>query len=134
MSLERDFQNCDDFAAAARRRLPCIFADYIDGGAFAEQTMQRNRSDFGRWALRQRVLLPLDAPDLSVPLGTSRAALPFGLAPVGFLGLYRRDGDIALARAASFVRNMPAPIRSSSAPKPPFGTFAVTAATQSLLS
>lgn len=101
MSLERDFQNCDDFAAAARRRLPRIFADYIDGGAFAEQTMRRNRSDFGAWALRQRVLLPLAAPDLSVPLGKTRAALPFGPAPVGFLGLYRRDGDIAVARAAA---------------------------------
>ena len=35
MTLERRFQNVDDFARAARRYLPRIFADYIDGGAFS---------------------------------------------------------------------------------------------------
>ena len=32
MNLERRYQNVEDFAKAARRRLPKIFADYIDGG------------------------------------------------------------------------------------------------------
>lgn len=95
------YVNVEDFARAARRRLPRIFADYIDGAAFSETTMAHNIQDFARYALRQRVLLPLGTPDLSVLLGTQRAALPFGPGPVGYLGLYRHRGDIAVARAAA---------------------------------
>lgn len=98
---DRKYVNCDDFARAARRRLPQIFADYIDGGAFSETTMTRNSGDFGQIALRQRVLTPLVAPDLSVSLAGRRSALPFGPGPVGFQGLYRRDGDILIARSAA---------------------------------
>lgn len=100
-SLDRRYVNVDDFARAARRRLPRIFADYIDGGAFSETTMARNTGDFSRIALRQRVLRPLQQPDLSVTLAGRSTALPFGPGPVGFQGLYRRDGDIAIARAAA---------------------------------
>lgn len=99
--LTRKYIKTDDFARAARRRLPRIFADYIDGGAWSETTMARNESDFSRIALRQRVLRPLADPDLSLSLGGRPAALPFGPGPVGFQGLYRRDGDIAIARAAA---------------------------------
>jgi isopentenyl diphosphate isomerase/L-lactate dehydrogenase-like FMN-dependent dehydrogenase len=95
------YVNAGDFARAARRRLPRIFADYIDGAAFSETTMARNESDFSRYALRQRVLVPLAAPDLSVMIGGQRASLPFGPGPVGYLGLYCRQGDIAVARAAA---------------------------------
>lgn len=98
--LERRYVNVEDFARAARRRLPRIFAYYIDGGAFSETTLHRNSADFDRIALRQRVLRPLATPDLSVTVGDSQYALPFGPGPVGFQGLYRRDGDIAIAHGA----------------------------------
>lgn len=102
MSLERRYQNVEDFAEAARRRLPRIFADYIDGGSFSETTLRRNREDFDRYALRQRVLAPLEASsDLSVTVADRSSRLPFGPGPVGFLGLYRRNGDIAVAQAAA---------------------------------
>lgn len=92
--------NVDDFQKAARRRLPRIFADYIEGGAFSETTLARNRADLQDLRLRQRVLRPVAEPDLSVSLRGERVALPFGPGPVGFMGLYRRDGEIAVARAA----------------------------------
>ncbi|TDH39338.1 alpha-hydroxy-acid oxidizing protein [Pseudohoeflea suaedae] len=102
MSLERRYQNVEDFAKAARRRLPKIFADYIDGGSFSETTLRRNRDGFDHYTLRQRVLAPLDPkPDLSVTAAGRSSRLPFGPGPVGFLGLYRKDGDIAVARAAA---------------------------------
>lgn len=91
----------DDFQKAARRYLPRIFADYIEGGAFSETTLRRNLSDFDRFILRQRALMPLADPDLSIRLNSETAALPFGPGPVGFLGLYRHKGDIAVAKAAT---------------------------------
>jgi isopentenyl diphosphate isomerase/L-lactate dehydrogenase-like FMN-dependent dehydrogenase len=92
--------NADDFQAAARRRLPKIFADYIEGGAFSETTLSRNRADLQQIRLRQRVLAPVGDLDLSTSLRGEKLALPFGPGPVGFMGLYRRGGEIAVARAA----------------------------------
>ncbi|MDB2422265.1 hypothetical protein N9X05_09710 [Paracoccaceae bacterium] len=38
--------NIEDLRSAAQKRLPKISFDYIDGGAFFETTMRRNRTDF----------------------------------------------------------------------------------------
>ena len=42
----RRYVRIDDFRKAARKRLPRIFADYIEGGAFSETTLARNIADF----------------------------------------------------------------------------------------
>ena len=34
-----------DFRELARRRLPNIFFEYIDGGSYAEETLRRNVAD-----------------------------------------------------------------------------------------
>ncbi len=96
----KGIMNVDDFQAAARRRLPKIFTDYIEGGAFSETTLSRNRADLQQIRLRQRVLSPVGEPDLRTSLNGEDVALPFGPGPVGFMGLYRRGGEIAVARAA----------------------------------
>jgi isopentenyl diphosphate isomerase/L-lactate dehydrogenase-like FMN-dependent dehydrogenase len=96
----KGIMNVDDFQAAARRRLPKIFADYIEGGAFSETTLSRNRTDLQEIRLRQRVLSPVGEPDLRTSLNGEDVALPFGPGPVGFMGLYRRGGEVAVARAA----------------------------------
>ena len=96
----KGIMNVDDFREAARRRLPKIFADYIEGGAFSETTLSRNRADLQQIRLRQRVLSPVGEPDLRTSLNGEDVALPFGPGPVGFMGLYRRGGEIAVARAA----------------------------------
>ncbi|MBS9475971.1 alpha-hydroxy acid oxidase [Ancylobacter radicis] len=92
--------NVEDARAAAKARLPRIFFDYVDGGAFGEETLAANRADFARWTLVQRVLNDISTRDLTTHyLGTSHP-LPFMLGPVGFLGLYAGNGEIAAARAA----------------------------------
>lgn len=92
--------NIADLRILAQRKLPKIFFDYIDGGAFSETTMQRNRDDFARWSLVQRVLRTSNLPDLSCNYLGSTHALPFMLGPVGFLGLYKGRGEILAAEAA----------------------------------
>ena len=44
-----------DYREAARRKLPPFLFHYIDGGAYAEQTLRRNVEDWQAIALRQRV-------------------------------------------------------------------------------
>lgn len=92
--------NIDDLRVAAGRRLPKIFFDYIDGGSFAEETRSRNRTDFSALRLRQSVLGEHGEPDLSTSYLGRDYPLPFMFGPVGFLGLYTRDGEQKAARAA----------------------------------
>lgn len=92
--------NIDDYRILARRRLPKIFFDYIDGGSFDERTMQANRSDFACFELKQNVLVEPQAQDLSTHYLGKRHPLPFMLGPVGFLGLYSGKGEQKAVRAA----------------------------------
>ncbi len=55
-----------DFREVARRRLPKVLFDYIDGGSYGENTLAANTADMAALTLRQRVLR--DVSDLS--LGT----------------------------------------------------------------
>lgn len=92
--------NIADLRRLARRRLPRIFFDYIDGGANAEVTMAANESEFSRYRLRQHVLRDVSKRDLSVEFLGRRHALPLMLGPVGFLGMFARKGEVQAARAA----------------------------------
>ncbi len=94
------FANVEDARRIARRRLPKIFFDYIDGGSSAEATLQANTGDFARLRLHQRVLAGLAPRDLSSEYLGQRHRLPFMLGPVGFLGLFAGRGEILAARAA----------------------------------
>ncbi len=90
-----------DFRAAARSRLPPFLFHYIDGGAYAEQTMRRNVADLADVALRQRVLRDMSSLDMSIELLGETLAMPIALAPVGLTGMYARRGEVQAARAAA---------------------------------
>lgn len=92
--------NIDDLRLAAKRRLPKIFFDYIDGGSLAEETLRRNRSDFDLLRLKQHVLTGHSQPDLATSYLGETFPLPFMLGPVGYLGLYASQGELKAARAA----------------------------------
>lgn len=90
-----------DYREAARRRLPRFLFDYIDGGAYAEDTLRRNSEDLRALALRQRVLKEVGDVDLSTRIFGQQLALPVALGPVGLTGMYARRGEVQAARAAS---------------------------------
>lgn len=90
-----------DYRELARRRLPRMFFDYIDGGAYAEVTLRRNVADMEAIALRQRVLRDMTALDMSVEVAGQTLAMPVGLAPVGMAGMYARRGEVQASAAAA---------------------------------
>ena len=90
-----------DYREAARRRLPPFLFHYIDGGAYAEQTLRRNVEDLQAVALRQRVLQKADQISLETRLFDETLRLPIILAPVGLTGMYARRGEVQAARAAA---------------------------------
>ena len=91
----------DDYREAARRKLPPFLFHYIDGGAYAEQTLKRNVEDFRDIALRQRVLRDMGELHLETRLFDETLRLPIVLAPVGLTGMYARRGEVQAARAAA---------------------------------
>jgi L-lactate dehydrogenase (cytochrome) len=90
-----------DYRELARRRLPKIFFEYIDGGSYAEETLRRNVSDLQAIALRQRVLRDMSSLDMSVETLGQTLAMPVGLSPVGMAGMYGRRGEVQAAKAAA---------------------------------
>ena len=90
-----------DFRELARRRLPNIFFEYIDGGSYAEVTLKRNVADLEAIALRQRVMRDMTKLDMSVETLGQTLKMPVGLAPVGMAGMYARRGETQAARAAA---------------------------------
>ncbi|MFN3584343.1 L-lactate dehydrogenase [Phenylobacterium sp.] len=90
-----------DYRELARRRLPRIFFEYIDGGSYAEVTLGRNVADLEAIALRQRVMRDMTDLKMSVETLGQTLSLPVGLSPVGMAGMYGRRGETQAARAAA---------------------------------
>ncbi len=90
-----------DYRELARRRLPNIFFEYIDGGSYAEETLRRNVADLEALALRQRVMRDMSNLNMEVTTLGQTLAMPVMLAPVGMAGMYARRGEVQAARAAA---------------------------------
>lgn len=88
-----------DYRALARSRLPRQLFEFVDGGAFAEETAAANLGDFAKVKLRQRVCTGSGDVDLTTPVLGERWSMPVGLAPVGLAGLMRRRGEVQALRA-----------------------------------
>ena len=72
--------NIEDFRTRARRSLPRVVFDFLDGGAESEITLHRNRSAFDDIRLKPRILKGGDV-DLSVTLFGQKYAAPFQIGP-----------------------------------------------------
>jgi (S)-mandelate dehydrogenase len=92
--------NLDDLREMARRKLPRIAFDFIEGGADDEHCLQRNREAFQEYRLLPRYLVDVSKRDQSTLLLGQRYSSPFGISPTGLAGLFRPDADRMLARAA----------------------------------
>lgn len=100
MSSIQSAINLEDLRQQARRKLPRIAFDFIDGGADDEVCLQRNRAAFQRYTLVPRYLRDVSQRSQSVELFGHRYASPIGISPTGLAGLFRPDADLMLAAAA----------------------------------
>jgi isopentenyl diphosphate isomerase/L-lactate dehydrogenase-like FMN-dependent dehydrogenase len=84
---------------AARRRVPAVVFDYVDGAAGDEVTAARNLAELRRVELRPRVLADVSKVETATSVLGSPIALPLLGAPMGLTGLMHPSGEVALARA-----------------------------------
>jgi len=90
-----------DYRLAAKSRLPRFLFDYIDGGAYAEDTLRHNVNDLAEVRLRQRILRDVSAIDTNTELFNRQLKIPAILAPVGLSGMYARRGEVQAGAAAA---------------------------------
>ena len=101
MSLSRALLSSHDFEDAARRRLPAPLFGFVSGGSEDNATRESNRHAFARYQFVPRVLRNVQHRQQSVTLFGRRYDSPFGIAPMGALGLMAARGDAVMASAAA---------------------------------
>jgi L-lactate dehydrogenase (cytochrome)/(S)-mandelate dehydrogenase len=119
--------NLEDVRRLAKRRLPRIAYDFIEGGVDGEECLERNRAAFGRHALLPRYLVDVSRRDQSVTLFGHTYKSPFGISPAGVAGLFRRDTDRLLCEEAAragipFIMSSASGLRIEHAAKIGLGT------------
>jgi L-lactate dehydrogenase (cytochrome) len=87
--------------ALARRRLPWMVFDYIDGAAGEGQGEALNLAALRDMRLQPRVLVDVSDRDLSVPVFDHKSKIPFGISPMGMCNLSAPGADLMLARLAA---------------------------------
>lgn len=92
--------NVADLRLLARRRLPRVVFDYLDGGAEDERTLRANTAAFEAVAFRPHYAVPLADVDLCARVLGAKLSVPAVLAPVGYSRLMHPDGEAGAARAA----------------------------------
>lgn len=98
--------NYGDLARMAKRHLPKIAFDFLEGGVDAEEGIARNESAIAMRRLVPKYGIDVSKVDTSTQLFGQTYGQPYGIAPTGAIALFRNGGDVMLARAAK-VANIP---------------------------
>jgi L-lactate dehydrogenase (cytochrome) len=99
MRLDR-FLTVDDFKQVAERRVPRMFFQYADSGAYTESSYRANSDDFFKIRLEQRIGVDISKRSIETTMLGRKVTMPLGLAPTGAAGMQAADGEIKAARAA----------------------------------
>src|SRR4029078_5402947 len=92
--------NIEDLRKLAKKRLPKIAYDFIEGGTDDEVGLVTNEQAFRQTRIVPRYLVDVSGRDESSTLFGRTYSSPTGIAPTGLAGLFRRGADLMLAEAA----------------------------------
>ena len=99
--MPQPFTTIEELRVLAKKRVPRMFYDYVDSGAWTGSTYEANEADFKRIKLRQRVAVDISNRSLATTMVGQPVSMPVALAPTGIIGMQRGDGEILVARAAA---------------------------------
>ena len=106
MFIKPTLHSCLDARLIAKRRLPGMIFDFIDGAAGEGYGEALNREAIRTIRLMPRVLNNVEHRNLSIDVFGKKSAMPFGIAPMGMCNLAGPETDIAFAALATKY-NMP---------------------------
>ena len=90
-----------DLRELARRRLPRILFECIEGGVEDEEGIARNGAAFHRHQLLPYHLVDVEKRSQTKELFGKSYKCPFGISPTGIAEIFRRGADVMLAEAAA---------------------------------
>lgn len=93
--------NIADLERRAKKRLPAIVYEYLEGGAYNEETLRRNRADLEALGFVPRVLRDVSQRTTGKIMLGERCSLPLAIAPVGAAGILYPNAEVHAARAAA---------------------------------
>lgn len=92
--------NVEQMRQRARRRLPKMVFDFLEGGALDERTLRRNQEAFQSALLRQRILVDVEQVSTVTRVLGQDLDVPIIVSPMGLLTVCHPDADVAMATAA----------------------------------
>jgi (S)-mandelate dehydrogenase len=96
----RRARTIEELRVIARRRLPGLALEYLEGAAEDEITLRRNREVFEKILFLPRTLIDVGKRELSTQLFGRTILLPLVIGPTALNGMLCHGADLALARAA----------------------------------
>ena len=92
-----------DLRQIAKRRLPNMFFDYVDGAAWTESTHIANMTELAAIKLNQRVAIDVSNRSAETKLLGQSARLPLAMAPTGLTGVIWPNGEVLTMKACEAV-------------------------------
>ena len=89
-----------DMRLLAKRRLPTMIFDFVDGGAGDENTLRANVDDLRRVTLNARTLVDVRGQDTSATFAGGTFPLPIVFGPAGLVRVVGKEGELAAVRSA----------------------------------
>lgn len=91
----------EDFRRAAKRRLPKMIFEFVDGGADGELAVNANRAALDNVLFDPAFLVDVADRDLSTNVFGTPVSYPLILSPSGLATVVHPEGEAAVARAAT---------------------------------
>jgi len=101
MPCARKIQSSEDARLLAKKRLPWMVFDYIDGAAGIGHGEALNRTALRDLQLQPRILTNVKTRNLGVRVFDHDGNVPFGISPMGMCNLSTPGADLMLARIAA---------------------------------
>ena len=102
----KKIHSLEDARKLAKKRLPKMFFDFVDGASGDEKLCELNSSALDQIRLEPKVLRNVERRNLSKEFFKIKYDLPFGFAPMGMCNLTWPGADTMLARE-SVINNVP---------------------------
>lgn len=100
MRFSRRVHSTEDARRLAKKRLPRLVFDFIEGGAGREVGLSRNLEQFDRILLQPRVMADVEERTQATSFLGSQFGAPFGIAPMGMCNLVCPNADRIIAETA----------------------------------
>lgn len=98
--MTRPVNSYADARSRAKRILPPVLFDFIDGGSGSEVTLRANQSSFEHLGLRPRNGVDVGQPSLGTRVLGEELAFPVLTAPCGGVSMVHPHGQVGVSRAA----------------------------------